>query len=115
MLAADHLRSAAIRVGVLAANDKRRFGWHNFRHSLASDLVANGTDARTVQDLLRHSKFQTRWISTRGAFLRTGESCRARSSRLFSASRTRNYERIRTADLYRASRPLPVKCLSERC
>jgi site-specific recombinase XerD len=59
MLAADYLRPAAVRVGVLSADDKRRFGWHNFRHSLASYLVANGTDAKTVQDLLRHSKVQT--------------------------------------------------------
>ena len=59
MLAADYLRPAAVRVGVLTAEDKRRFGWHNFRHSLASYLVSNGTDAKTVQDLLRHSKVQT--------------------------------------------------------
>jgi integrase len=59
MLAADYLRPAAVRVGVLSADDRRRFGWHNFRHSLASYLVANGTDAKTVQDLLRHSKVQT--------------------------------------------------------
>jgi integrase len=31
----------------------------NFRDSLASYLVANGTDAKTVQDLLRHPKVQT--------------------------------------------------------
>jgi Phage integrase family len=53
------MRSAAVRAGVLAEGDKRRFGWHNFRHSLASFLVASGTDTKTVQELLRHSKVQT--------------------------------------------------------
>jgi hypothetical protein len=32
--------------GVLDEGDKRRFGWHNFRHSLASFLIAGGADAR---------------------------------------------------------------------
>jgi integrase len=32
-----------------------RFGFHNLRHSLASFLVRNGTDVKTVQKLLRHS------------------------------------------------------------
>jgi integrase len=59
MIGADYLRPAAVRAGVLAEGDKRRFGWHNFRHSLASFLVASGTDTKTVQELLRHSKVQT--------------------------------------------------------
>jgi integrase len=48
-----------VRAGVLAEGDKRRFGWHNFRHSLASFLVASGTDTKTVQELLRHARVQT--------------------------------------------------------
>jgi integrase len=59
MIGADYLRPAAVRAGVLAVGDKRRFGWHNFRHSLASFLVASGTDTKTVQELMRHSKVQT--------------------------------------------------------
>lgn len=51
MIGADYLRPAAVRAGVLAKADKRRFGWHNFRPSLASFLVSNGTDAKTVQEL----------------------------------------------------------------
>jgi integrase len=42
-----------------AKGDMGRFGWHNFRHSLASFLVASGTATKTVQELLRHSKVQT--------------------------------------------------------
>jgi integrase len=48
-----------VKVAVLAVGDKRRFGCHNFRHSLASFLVASGTDTKTVQELLRHTKVQT--------------------------------------------------------
>jgi integrase len=59
MIGADYLRPAAVRAGVLAKGDKGRFGWHNFRHSLASFLVASGTDTKTVQELLRHAKVQT--------------------------------------------------------
>ena len=32
-----------------------RLGFHNLRHSLASFLVRNGTDVKTVQKMLRHS------------------------------------------------------------
>jgi site-specific recombinase XerD len=27
----------------------RRLGWHNFRHSLMSFLIASGADTKTVQ------------------------------------------------------------------
>jgi len=37
----------------------RRFGFHNLRHSLASFLVRKGTDAKTVQAVLRHSDVTT--------------------------------------------------------
>jgi len=44
MIGADYLRPAAVRAGVLAEDDKRRFGWHNFRYLLASFLVASEED-----------------------------------------------------------------------
>lgn len=59
LIAANYLRPAAVRAGVLAQENKKRFGFHNFRHSLASYLVSNGTDAKTVQELLRHSRVET--------------------------------------------------------
>jgi len=40
-------------------HDKRRFGFHNLRHSLASFLVNKGTDVKTVQTLMRHSNVHT--------------------------------------------------------
>lgn len=55
MLVEDHLRPAAVRMGVLKQGEKVRFGFHNLRHSLASFLVRKGTDVRTVQKILRHS------------------------------------------------------------
>jgi integrase len=37
----------------------RRWGWHNLRHSLASWLVSNGVDVKTVSSMLRHSNIKT--------------------------------------------------------
>ena len=59
MLAADHLRPAAVKAGVLKEGEKVRFGFHNLRHSLASFLVRTKTDPKTVQALLRHSDVRT--------------------------------------------------------
>jgi integrase len=54
----DHLRPAAIAAGVKLKKGQR-FGFHNFRHGLASWLVNQGTDVKTVQGLLRHSNVRT--------------------------------------------------------
>jgi integrase len=54
----DHLRPAAIAAGVKLKKGQR-FGFHNFRHGLASWLVNQGTDVKTVQWLLRHSNVRT--------------------------------------------------------
>ena len=59
MLVSDYLRPAAVKAGVIAANWEGRFGFHNFRHSLASYLVRSKTDPKTVQALLRHSDVKT--------------------------------------------------------
>ena len=59
MLVSDYLRPAAVKAGVIAADWKGRFGFHNFRHSLASFLVRSKTDPKTVQALLRHSDVKT--------------------------------------------------------
>ncbi len=59
MLVGDHLKPAAVAAGVLTENDKRRFGFHNLRHSPASFLVRSKTDPKTVQALLRHSDVKT--------------------------------------------------------
>jgi len=59
MLVADHLRPAAIAAGVLKEGDKVCWGYYNLRHSLASFLVGQGTDPKTVQTLLRHADVAT--------------------------------------------------------
>jgi integrase len=54
-----YLRPAAIKAGVIRADDRVRFGFHNFRHSLASALVKLRCDPKTVQGLLRHEDVRT--------------------------------------------------------
>jgi integrase len=51
MLVADHLKPAAGRAGVK--------GFHIFRRTLASHLVANNYDPKLAQELLRHSNIRT--------------------------------------------------------
>jgi integrase len=58
MMTAAKIRPAAIKVGVLLTKGQR-FGFHNFRHSLATFLVNRGTDVKTIQGLLRHAKVAT--------------------------------------------------------
>jgi integrase len=50
MLVADHLQPAARKAGISG-----QIGFHTLRRTLASALVANGSDIRLVQELLRHS------------------------------------------------------------
>src|ERR1700733_1100633 len=50
MLVANHLQPAARKAGISG-----QVGFHTLRRTLASALVANGSDLRLVQELLRHS------------------------------------------------------------
>jgi integrase len=60
VMAQHYLRPAAARLGILAAEDRRRFGFRNLRHSLASYLVTQTkTDVKTVQSMLRHADVGT--------------------------------------------------------
>jgi integrase len=58
ILAADHLRPAAIAAGVVL-KPGQRFGFHNLRHSLATFLVNKENDTKKVQGLLRHAHVST--------------------------------------------------------
>jgi integrase len=58
ILAADHLRPAAIAAGVVL-KPGQRFGFHNLRHSLATFLINKENDTKTVQGLLRHANVAT--------------------------------------------------------
>ncbi len=57
MLVADHLRPAAEKAGVTAPS--RAFGFHTFRRTLATVLVANNVDPKVVQEALRHQGIRT--------------------------------------------------------
>ena len=54
-----YLRPAAVKAGVIKEGDKVRFGFHNFRHALATAPVKLKVDAKTVQGILRHEDFGT--------------------------------------------------------
>ena len=41
---------AAVRAGV-----KKRIGWHTFRHTYSTMLIANGENVKVVQELMRHA------------------------------------------------------------
>jgi hypothetical protein len=45
------IRPAVTRAGIVG----KAIGWHNFRHSLATNLRAAGVDLKTAQELLRHA------------------------------------------------------------
>jgi site-specific recombinase XerD len=44
------IRAAALRAGI-----KKRIGWHTFRHTYSSTLIANGENVKVVQELMRHA------------------------------------------------------------
>jgi integrase len=67
MVVEDYLRPAAIKAGVIKVdehgrtfdmdgNQIKRFGFHTFRHSLASFLMAEGENPAVVQATLRHTR-----------------------------------------------------------
>jgi integrase len=58
IMAGDKIRPAALKVGI-ELRPGQRFGFHNFRHSLATFLVSRGKDVKTIQELLRHAKVST--------------------------------------------------------
>jgi integrase len=58
-LVQKYLRPAAVKAGVIKEGQKIRFGFHNFRHSLASALVRMKVDPKTVQEFLRQAHVAT--------------------------------------------------------
>lgn len=55
IMVSDHLRPAAVKAGVIDGTEKR-FGFHNFRHSLSTTLAKNGNDPKLIQTIMGHSK-----------------------------------------------------------
>jgi len=53
-IAQDYLRVHAVKLGIIT-EDSPRFGFHNYRHSLATFLVESNCDPVVVQKMLRQS------------------------------------------------------------
>jgi integrase len=60
-----YLRLAAVKAGVIKQDQQVRFGFHNFRHPLASSLVKLKCHPKTVQGILRHEASGRQCNSTR--------------------------------------------------
>ena len=51
----DIVLSRVIRPAAARAGIRTRIGWHTFRHSFSSMLIANGENVKVVQELMRHA------------------------------------------------------------
>ena len=51
----DSLLSHVIRPAAARAGIRKHIGWHTFRHSFSTLLMANGENVKVVQELMRHA------------------------------------------------------------
>lgn len=62
-MVSDYIRPTAVNLGIIPKNEPR-FGFHNFRHSLATFLIAEGQNPDVVRRMLRQSHIDTTLIYT---------------------------------------------------
>jgi len=60
----ESILQRAVHLAVLRSGTTKRVSCHTFRHSFATQLLENGYDIRTVQELLGHSDLKTTMIYT---------------------------------------------------
>ncbi len=51
----DALLQKIIRPAALRAGINKKIGWHTFRHSFSTILIAHGENVKVVQELMRHA------------------------------------------------------------
>jgi integrase len=80
------IQPTALRAGIY-----KKVGWHTFRHTYSTHLVANGENIKVVQELMRHAKAwttlalysQARLIAKRQAQKRVAECLLTQDSEQF--------------------------------
>ncbi len=57
----DILLSRVVRPAAARAGIQKHIGWHTFRHSFSTMLMANGENVKVVQELMRHANCGAHW------------------------------------------------------